>query len=132
MNAVGEIDRHIGRRLVAARRLRKVSDEWLAVKIATTREQIEAYEQGRAALTVSSLCDIARALRVDVKFFYSGLNSTVSLYSSDNRDDEVRRAVQRIAADAEITAGGLRKRMPLGEAVKIARNICDLFGWTYR
>ena len=43
----------------------------------------------------------------------------------------VKRALQRIAADHELTASGHRKKLPRYEAINIAREVCEAVGWNY-
>ena len=43
----------------------------------------------------------------------------------------VRRALQRIAADHEVTPTGHRKKLSRHEAVNIAREACQALGWNY-
>jgi len=76
MDSVSEIERHIGRRLVAARRLRNVSQDSLARSLGTPPGEIEGYEQGREAMTALRLHDVARALQVSVSFFFEDLAAT--------------------------------------------------------
>src|SRR5262245_12504547 len=130
--AIG-VDLHVGRRLVAARRLRDLSQEALAKKLNVTPEQVDGYEQGPSFVTAGQLYDVARALEIKVSFFYEGLNGASACpYSlSEERYAVLKRTVQRIAADHEFTAGGCRKKLPLHMAVEIARDLCDTLGWSY-
>jgi hypothetical protein len=50
---------------------------------------------------------------------------------SDERLILVRRALQRIAADHELTASGHRKKLTRHQAVNLAREICQMLGWDY-
>jgi hypothetical protein len=43
----------------------------------------------------------------------------------------VRRALQRIAADHEVTPTGHRKKLTRHEAINIAREVCRALGWDY-
>jgi hypothetical protein len=43
----------------------------------------------------------------------------------------VRRALQRIAADHELTASGHRKKLTRHQAVNLAREVCQALGWDY-
>lgn len=43
----------------------------------------------------------------------------------------VKRALQRIAADHETTAGGHRKKLSRQDAINIAREVCDAVGWNF-
>lgn len=50
---------------------------------------------------------------------------------SQERLTLVRRALQRIAADHEVTPTGHRKKLTRHEAVNIAREVCQALGWDY-
>lgn len=132
MNSVSEIDRHIGRRLLAARRLRGVSENSLARSLAATPGEIQGYEQGREAMTAQRLHDFARALQVSESFFFEDLAATTSCpYSlSEEHFALVKEAVRRIAADHELTSNGQRKKLALRDAVKLAREVCGALGWS--
>ena len=43
----------------------------------------------------------------------------------------IRRALQRIVADHEVTPRGHRKKLSRHEAVNIAREVCRALGWDY-
>jgi transcriptional regulator with XRE-family HTH domain len=133
MSSVSEIERHIGRRLLAARRLRGISQDALARELGTTRDEIHACEQGHDVLTAARLHDLAQALQVSVSFFYEGLDGKTSCpYSlTEEHYTLLTDAVRRIAADHEVTFNGLRKKLALRDAIKFARTACDLLGWRY-
>jgi transcriptional regulator with XRE-family HTH domain len=133
MYAVDAVTLHIGSRLAAARQLRGFSQDSLAAQLGISREEFEEYERGAAQLSADQLYEIARALQFDVQFFYQGLGEEVpSRFSLSHEQYEVLKlAVQRIAADNERTSGGNRKKMPLRDAIKVARRVCDLLGWSY-
>ena len=50
---------------------------------------------------------------------------------SEERLTLVRRALQRIAADHEVTASGHRKKLTRHQAVNLAREVCQALGWDY-
>lgn len=118
---------------MAARQLRNLSQATLAERLGVTTEQVQSYEQGLTELTAGGLYKVARALEVDVSFFYEGLG-TVSApppFMTDERYALVRQAVQRIAADYELTRTGHRKRLARHEAINVAREVCEALGWNY-
>jgi hypothetical protein len=43
----------------------------------------------------------------------------------------VRRALQRIAADHEVTPSGHRKKLTRHDAINLAREVCQALGWDY-
>lgn len=78
MNSITAIELHIASRLVAARRLRDLSQDSLAQKLGVTKEQIDDYERGHDILPAARLYDVARALHLNVAFFYEGLGGATS------------------------------------------------------
>lgn len=42
-----------------------------------------------------------------------------------------RRALQRIAADHEMTPSGHRKKLARNDAINLAREVCQALGWDY-
>ena len=50
---------------------------------------------------------------------------------SEERLTLVRRALQRIAADHEVTPMGHRKKLSRHEAINIAREACRALGWDF-
>jgi transcriptional regulator with XRE-family HTH domain len=132
LKSIYDAELHVGGRLVAARQLRNLSQATLAERLGVTTEQVQSYEQGLTELTAGGLYKVARALELDVSFFYEGLG-TVSAPApiTDERYALVRQAVQRIAADYELTRTGHRKRLARHEAINVAREVCEALGWNY-
>jgi transcriptional regulator with XRE-family HTH domain len=132
---MNETELHISRRVVAARQLRGISQDSLAQKLNVTREQVHQYESGQNLLSAGRLYEIARALRVNVSYFYEDLNgvpSTSCPYSlSEDRFKYLKNTMQRIAADHEVTATGHRKKLSRVAAINMAREVCEALGWTY-
>jgi transcriptional regulator with XRE-family HTH domain len=124
---------YIGNRILAARQIREVSQESLARTLGVTRDQIDDYEQGRALLAAGQLHDVARALKVNVSFFYEGLNGTTACPYALSVENYalLRHAVQRIAADHEVTTAGHRKKLSRHQAINMAREVCEALGWSY-
>jgi transcriptional regulator with XRE-family HTH domain len=129
---ISTTESHIGSRLLAARRLRDVSQELLAFQLGVTPEVVKAYEEGEN-LTAGGLYDMARALQVDVSYFYEGLTGATSCPFSLSNESYLllRCALQRIAADNEVTPTGHRKRLARNEAINMAREVCETLGWSY-
>lgn len=69
------IDIHVGRRLHIRRTQLGLSQERLAKAIGLTFQQIQKYETGVNRVSSSRLFDLARALEVDVTYFFSGIES---------------------------------------------------------
>ncbi|MFW5679093.1 MAG: helix-turn-helix domain-containing protein [Pseudomonadota bacterium] len=70
------IDRHVGQRLRMRRLLLGMSQERLGELLGLTFQQIQKYERGANRLGASRLFDAARALGVDVAFFFEDLETT--------------------------------------------------------
>jgi transcriptional regulator with XRE-family HTH domain len=133
LNSIYDAELYIGARLVAARQLRNVSQATLAEKLGIPIEHVQKYEQGLTELTAGRLYEVARALGVDVSYFYEGLGEVPAYpsFMTDERYAMVRQAVQRIAADYELTRTGHRKRLARHEAINVARQVCEALGWNY-
>jgi len=109
-----------------------MSQASLAHQLGVTPEQVQSYEEGEN-LTAGRLYDIARALQMDISYFYEGLSGATScpFSLSNERYTLLRRAVQRIAADHVLTPTGHRKRLARHEAINMAREVCEALGWDY-
>jgi len=66
------VERNIGRRLKQIRRLRGLTQMELGGKIGVHGVQIQRYEKGHHQILSSRLFDLARALKVDMNFFFEG------------------------------------------------------------
>lgn len=100
-----ETDRHIGERVRYLRNRRGLSQQKLAGLIEITFQQLQKYENGDNRISASTLFEIAKALRVDVSYFYQGLKKRTSapvppmtkqhhkiLYLYDSTPENVRRS----------------------------------------
>ncbi len=67
------VDRHVGRRLRMRRLLLGMSQERLGELLGLTFQQIQKYERGTNRLGASRLFEAARALEVDVAFFFDDM-----------------------------------------------------------
>ncbi|HET6970206.1 MAG TPA: helix-turn-helix transcriptional regulator [Phenylobacterium sp.] len=70
-----DIDLHIGRRLRRRRRLLGMTQDQLASAIGVRFQQIQKYECAANALSASRLFDLARALDIDVQYFFDGFEA---------------------------------------------------------
>jgi transcriptional regulator with XRE-family HTH domain len=133
LKSIYDAELYVGARLVAARQLRNVSQATLAEKLGIPVEHVQRYEKGLTELTAGRLYEVARALGVDVSYFYEGLGEAPAhpSFMTDERYAMVRQAVQRIAADYELTRTGHRKRLARHEAINVARQVCEALGWNY-
>lgn len=66
------IDTHVGKRMRSRRMILSLSQEDLASALGITFQQIQKYERGINRIGASRLFYLARALGVDVGYFYEG------------------------------------------------------------
>jgi transcriptional regulator with XRE-family HTH domain len=67
------IDRHVGTRIRGRRVGLRISQTKLGQSIGVTFQQIQKYESGTNRVGASNLFKIAKALGVDVSFFFEGV-----------------------------------------------------------
>src|SRR6056297_2291918 len=72
------VDVHVGKRIRHRRWMNGTTQQQLAEQVGIKFQQIQKYETGMNRVSASRLWDIARALNVDVSFFFEGLDSAVS------------------------------------------------------
>jgi len=72
------VDVHVGKRIRHRRWMNGTTQQQLAEQVGIKFQQIQKYETGMNRVSASRLWDIARALNVDVSFFFEGLESDVS------------------------------------------------------
>lgn len=105
------IDVHVGKRLRLRRMLLNMTQEQLASVVGVAFQQIQKYERGANRVSASRLYDIARALAVDVSFFFEDLD-----------DDAARsrpNAVLPDATEALVAAGPRHDRDPRSRTVSL-------------
>lgn len=68
------VDSHVGRRLRARRRLLGLTQEKLAQAVNIRFQQIQKYESGANRISASRLWSLAKALKVNVSYFFEGMN----------------------------------------------------------
>ena len=71
-----DVDRHVGARLRERRILLGLTQQELAELIGVTYQQAHKYEKGINRIAAGRLSVIARALGVEIDYFYDGLTST--------------------------------------------------------
>ena len=67
------VDQHVGRQIRELRRRLHVSQEKLAETLGLTFQQVQKYEKGANRVSASKLFEVAKALNVDIGYFFSGL-----------------------------------------------------------
>ena len=69
------VDRHVGRRVCEKRISLGYNQSDLGRALGLTFQQIQKYEKGANRISASKLWDIARFFKVDVGYFFQGLNT---------------------------------------------------------
>ncbi len=93
MSTPHPVDIHVGRRLRLKRTILGMSQESVGKQIGVTFQQIQKYERGINRMGASRLYDFAKALGVQVSYFFEGFGD----YSMDD-------AAPLVAAEPESTA----------------------------
>ncbi|MBL8556006.1 MAG: helix-turn-helix transcriptional regulator [Phenylobacterium sp.] len=68
-----DVNAFVGRRMRRRRRLMGLTQQDLAAACGVTFQQVQKYESASTRLTVERLWRVARALQVDVAYFFIGL-----------------------------------------------------------
>lgn len=69
------VDRHVGKRVCEKRISLGYNQSDLGRALGLTFQQIQKYEKGANRISASKLWDIARFFKVDVGYFFQGLNA---------------------------------------------------------
>lgn len=67
------IDKHIGYKIKARRKLLKMSQYALAFDLGISFQQLQKYESGQNRVSASKLYEIAKILKISPDFFFEGL-----------------------------------------------------------
>ena len=67
------IDQHVGERIRARRAELGLTQEQLADALNVSYQQIQKYETGANRISAGRIFELARKLRVDVRYFFEGL-----------------------------------------------------------
>jgi transcriptional regulator with XRE-family HTH domain len=70
-----DIDRHVGARMRQRRIMLGLTQQQLAELIGVTYQQAHKYEKGINRVSAGRLYSVAQALRVEVSYFYEGLQT---------------------------------------------------------
>ena len=77
------VDRHVGRRVCEKRISLGYNQSDLGRALGLTFQQIQKYEKGANRISASKLWDIARFFKVDVGYFFQGLNAQPGMAESE-------------------------------------------------
>ena len=72
------VDVHVGRRVRLRRKELGISQTHLADGLGLTFQQIQKYERGANRVSASKLYEMARVLRVQIGYFFDGLDDPAS------------------------------------------------------
>lgn len=72
---MGEIERELGRRLRWIRRSRGMTQEAVAAQCGVSFQQIQKYESANSRLAAAMLWRLSVVLRVEMEFFFHGLDA---------------------------------------------------------
>ena len=75
------VDVHVGKRIRHRRWITGTTQQQLAEKVGIKFQQIQKYETGMNRVSASRLWEIAHALKVDVSFFFDGINEEIGVTS---------------------------------------------------
>lgn len=78
-----KVDVEVGKKIRVQRTMKKMSQTELGNRIGVTFQQVQKYERGSNRVSASKLVEIARALDVDVRLFFDGLEEESG--SNDNK-----------------------------------------------
>ncbi|HEY9163836.1 MAG TPA: helix-turn-helix transcriptional regulator [Magnetovibrio sp.] len=82
------IDIHVGQRLKARRVGLRVSQSDIGKALDVTFQQIQKYENGANRIGASNLYRLAKALNVDVSYFFEDLTSTTKIRALSDQPAE--------------------------------------------
>eukprot|EP01155_Anaeramoeba_flamelloides_P004392 Anaeramoba_flamelloidesa1067283_9.p2 GENE.a1067283_9~~a1067283_9.p2 ORF type:complete len:154 (-),score=21.07 a1067283_9:97-558(-) len=113
------IDRYVGSRVRARRVGLRLSQTMLGEAIGVTFQQIQKYENGSNRIGASNLFKIARALGVDVAFFYEGVDAAVG-----EQAQKGGRKGRKVKAGGLAESAAVFERDPLAsrEAIELMHN----------
>jgi transcriptional regulator with XRE-family HTH domain len=77
------IDRHVGLRIRMRRKELGMSQERLAECIGLTFQQVQKYERAANRVSASKLWEVARALNIQIGYFYDGLGDGAEVPGSN-------------------------------------------------
>lgn len=108
------IDVYVGKRIRLRRTLLGVTQETIAKALGITFQQVQKYERGVNRLGASRLYETARALSVEVAYFYEGLEApTVGVFSpaKDTEKTDSREMLELARSYYGISKETVRKRV---------------------
>ena len=75
------VDIYVGSRLKLRRLIIGISQKKMAEKLGITFQQVQKYENGINRISASRLWDISKLLKVQVEYFFDGMNESIQAQS---------------------------------------------------
>lgn len=86
------VDIYVGSRLKLRRLILGISQKKMAEKLGITFQQVQKYENGINRISASRLWDISKLLKVQVEYFFDGMNESIQAQSPRSlRKNTIRR-----------------------------------------
>jgi transcriptional regulator with XRE-family HTH domain len=95
------VDVHVGKRVRHRRWMVGMTQQQLGEAVGIKFQQIQKYETGMNRVSASRLWDIAKAMDVDVRFFFEGIEDGVTDSSPEERKTESPQMQGDLLADKE-------------------------------
>lgn len=90
------VDIYVGSRLKLRRLILGISQKKMAEKLGITFQQVQKYENGINRISASRLWDISKLLKVQVEYFFDGMNESIQAQSPRSLRKNTIRSRQEI------------------------------------
>ncbi len=90
------VDIYVGSRLKLRRLILGISQKKMAEKLGITFQQVQKYENGINRISASRLWDISKLLKVQVEYFFDGMNESIQAQSPRSLRKNTIRSGQEI------------------------------------
>ena len=113
------VDIHIGQRVRPRRWLSGLTQQQLAEALGIRFQQIQKYESGANRISASRLWEIARAMNVQVSFFFTGLGGADDTVADGDGEDrmQAKETFELVRAYYELDQGPRRQLLALAQAL---------------
>ena len=122
--APNEVDKAIGQRIKARRQYLGYNQQTLAEQIGVSYQQVQKYENGSDRVGASRLFAIAKALEVDISYFFEQFTDDAPDVDTMERFGREHVAVERAAKDPE--ARRLLKIFMMIENAELRAKLIDM------
>lgn len=122
------IDSHVGRRIRIRRKLMNMSQDQLAEALGLTFQQIQKYERGANRVSASKLYEAARALQVQVAYFFEGLPDPTDAAAADVARPDPIQALASIPMGVELAEAfaGVEHVQDRARVIDLARRFAEI------